>query len=344
MTISTCVSQYGSLGGTVRNCAGGPTPWGTWLTCEETELRRGAPGRGRQPLTKDHGWVFEVDPHRVDNNVSPAPLVGMGRYAHEAVAIDPETNVAYLTEDASRPFGLLYRFTPTDASGGYGSYRDGGALEAMYVPGVRDLSAVDRINTRFNDVEWVPVTDPAAVTVPTRLQFSDDQVTRSEKLEGAWYGRGAIYICASFARQENGSASKHDGQVWRYEPKTNTLTLELVFTGSRFNAPDNITISPFGGGVVLAEDSNDGNQYLVGVAHNGRPFPVARNALNRAEVAGVTFSDDHRTLFGNIYGGPGGGLTFAIRGPWDTISEADVRSGEGGVGPDHRLAESTVDE
>lgn len=338
------VSQYGSLGGTVRNCAGGRTPWGTWLTCEETELRRGALGRARQPLTKDHGWVFEVDPHDVDNNVSPTPLVGMGRYAHEAVAIDPETNVAYLTEDAARPFGLLYRFTPVDASGGYGSYRHGGVLEAMRVPGVDDLSVVHRVGTRFNDVTWVPVADPAAVTVPTRLQFSDDQVTRSEKLEGAWYGRGAVYICASFARQENGSSSQHDGQVWRYEPKTNSLTLELIFIGSRFNAPDNITVSSFGGGVVLAEDGNDGDQYLGGVARNGRAFPIARNALNSAEVAGVTFSDDQRTLFGNIYGGTGGGLTFAIRGPWDTISEANVRSGEGGVGRDRHLAESTVDE
>jgi secreted PhoX family phosphatase len=327
------LSQYGSLGGTVRNCSGGRTPWGTWLTCEETELRAGAPGRaGAGLLTKDHGWVFEVDPHNNDNNVSPTPLVGMGRYAHEAVAIDPETNVAYLTEDAADPFGLLYRYTPVDVSGGYGSYRSGGTLEAMYVPGVPDLSVVTRVNTRFNHVEWVLVPDPTALTVSTRSQLTDDQVTRSQKLEGASYGRGAVYVVASFAREENGSAARHDGQVWRYEPKTNSLTLELIFTGGRFNAPDNITISPFGGGVVLAEDGADGDQYLVGVAQNGEPFAIARNALNTAELAGVTFSDDHRTLFGNIYGGVGGGLSFAIRGPWDSVSPADPESNAGGVG------------
>jgi secreted PhoX family phosphatase len=327
------LSQYGSLSGTVRNCSGGRTPWATWLTCEETELRAGAPGRaGAGPLTKDHGWVFEVDPHNNDNNVSPTPLVGMGRYAHEAVAIDPETNVAYLTEDSASPFGLLYRYTPVDSSGGYGSYRAGGALEAMYVPGVPDLSVVTRVNTRFNHVEWVPVPDPTATTVPTRSQFTDDQVTRSQKLEGAFYGRGAVYVVASFAREESGSAATHDGQVWRYEPNVNSLTLELIFTGGRFESPDNITISPFGGGVVLAEDGHDGEQYLVGVAQNGRPFAIARNALNTAELAGVTFSEDHRTLFGNIYAGTGGGLSFAIRGPWDSVSPADPESNAGGVG------------
>jgi secreted PhoX family phosphatase len=324
------LSQYGSLGGTVRHCAGGRTPWGTWLSCEETELRQGAPGRGG-PYTKDHGWVFEVDPENNDNNASPTPLVGMGRYAHEAVAIDPETNTAYLTEDAASPFGLLYRFTPVDPGGGYGSYRAGGTLEAMYVPDVRDLSIVSRVNTRLNHVEWVPVPDPTAFTVSTRDQLTDEQVTRSQKLEGAWFDRGAVYIVASFAREENGSATRHDGQVWRYEPKNNSLTLELIFnSGGRFNSPDNITISPFGGGVVLAEDGSDGDQYLVGAAQNGRPFPIARNALNTSELAGVTFSDDRRTLFGNIYSGAPAGLSFAIRGPWDTLSPADPGSNAGG--------------
>ncbi|HZG95287.1 MAG TPA: alkaline phosphatase PhoX [Mycobacteriales bacterium] len=321
------LSEYGSLGGTVRNCAGGRTPWGTWLSCEETEVRAGM--RIHDGVFQhDHGWVFEVDPANPSNNVDPMPLTGMGRYAHEAVAVDPATSVAYLTEDAGAPYGLLYRFTPADAGGGYGSYRAGGLLEAMRLPDVRDLSEVRDVNTRFNDVDWVPVPDPLAVTVPTRMQLVDEEVTRAEKLEGAWYGDGHVFIVSSFASNDRAEGHPHDGQVWRYDPKANALTLELIFNGgscTRFGRPDNITVSPFGGGVILAEDGL-GDQYLVGVAQNGLPFPIARNALNTAELAGVTFSPDNRTLFGNIFGGTGGGLSFAIRGPWAAVSPANPRS------------------
>jgi hypothetical protein len=327
------LSEYGSLSGTARNCAGGKTPWGTWLTCEETEVRAGMPlqviGTQTVRYQRDHGWVFEVDPANIANNVNPTPITGMGRYSHEAVAVDPQTSVAYLTEDAGAPYGLLYRFTPANAAGGYGSYRAGGLLEAMRLPDVRDLSEVRHVNTRINDVEWVPVPDPLANAVPTRMQFADEEVTRAEKLEGAWYADGHVFIVSSFASSDRADGHPHDGQVWRYDPKTNSLTLQLIFTAgncTRFGRPDNIAVSPFGGGVILAEDGT-GDQYLVGVAQNGLPFPIARNALNTSELAGVTFSPDNRTLFGNIYSGQPAGLTFAIRGPWHRVSPARPSAG-----------------
>ena len=96
--------EYVSLAGTLNNCAGGRSPWNTWLTCEESE---GASGQ-----TKRHGYVFEVDPYDKDRNLDPKPIKALGRYAHESLAVDPDAGVIYLTEDAGSPNGLLYRWTP----------------------------------------------------------------------------------------------------------------------------------------------------------------------------------------------------------------------------------------
>ncbi|GLW62263.1 hypothetical protein Arub01_05070 [Actinomadura rubrobrunea] len=297
------ISQYVSLAGTATNCAGGRTPWGTWLTCEETE------GFGGQ--TKSHGWVFEVDPS--GRLTRPEPIKGMGRFAHEAVAIDPRTHVAYLTEDAANPFGLFYRFTPRVHRGGYGSYMAGGRLEAMYVPGLPDLSVVQEPGAVFR-VKWLKVPDPSAAATSTRKQF--DKITRSQKLEGAWWGHGKAYFVASYSRTGDGAAADHAGQVWTYDPHRQTIELELVFKpGGRFDGPDNITVSPYGGGVILAEDG-DGEQYLVGTTRKGRPFAFARNAFNGSEMTGVTFSPDGRTLFANRQDP---GVTFAITGPWHRL-------------------------
>ncbi|RKS71888.1 hypothetical protein BZB76_4699 [Actinomadura pelletieri DSM 43383] len=298
------VSQYVSLAGTAVNCAGGRTPWGTWLTCEETE------GIGGE--TKSHGWVFEVDPYGRDTK--PVPLTGLGRFSHEAVAVDPHTNIAYLTEDASKPFGLFYRFRPREHRGGYHSYLAGGRLEALNVRDVPDLSLVTEPGTRLH-ARWVAVPDPAAKQTSIRKQF--DKITRSQKLEGAWWGHGKAYFVASFAEKKAGSAGEHAGQVWTYDPRRNEIELQLIFKpGGRYDGPDNITVSPYGGGVILAEDG-DGEQYLVGTTRENKPFAMARNALNGSEFTGVTFSPDGRILFANRQSDPG--ATFAITGPWERL-------------------------
>ncbi|GAA3943456.1 PhoX family protein [Actinomadura viridis] len=297
------VRQEISLAGTSTNCAGGRTPWGTWLTCEETE--------GFTGQTKSHGWVFEVDP--TGRRTRPEPITGMGRFAHEAVAVDPHTHVAYLTEDASKPFGLFYRFTPRSHRSEYHAYMAGGRLDAMYVPDLPDLSVVQEPGATFR-VTWVKVPDPSAAATSTRKQF--DKITRSQKLEGAWWGHGKAYFVASYSEQAAGAAADHAGQVWKYDPRKETIELELVFKpGGRFDGPDNITVSPYGGGVILAEDG-DGEQYLVGTTRKGEPFAFARNAFNDSEMCGVTFSPDGRTLFASRQSP---GVTFAITGPWHRV-------------------------
>ncbi|MHA4848136.1 alkaline phosphatase PhoX [Rhodococcus sp. MSC1_016] len=323
------LGQYVSVAGTVNNCAGGITPWGTWLTCEETEARAGTGG-----FLLDHGYVFEVDPAGQDANrgKSPVPYKFLGRYAHEAVAVDPATNAIYLTEDASDPNGLYYRWTPPQGfRGGPGALRGlaqssggdtAGALQAMacFQDGVhvRDLSQATEPGVRYT-VQWVDVPDRDAKSTPVRKQFTDDQVTRSRKLEGQWWGDGGAYFVASFARTGDGSAAEHDGQVWFYDPATETITLKTLFgvnpdpavdTGN-YDGPDNITVSPHGG-VILAEDG-DGISHLVGVTAEGEPFALARNELNDSEFCGPAFSADGKTLFASIQSP---GLLLAIRGPW----------------------------
>ncbi|HET6634909.1 MAG TPA: alkaline phosphatase PhoX, partial [Streptomyces sp.] len=291
------------IAGTSTNCAGGHTPWNTWLTCEETELRTGEDG-----YTKDHGFVFEVsfDP---EHRTNPEPLKEMGRFQHEAVAIDPRNGVCYETEDAfDRPFGLFYRFLPWRPHGGFDSLRAGGRLEAMRVPGVPDLSVVQEPGTTFEHIEWVEVPDPLAKQTPIRFQdFGPQGITHGQKLEGCYWGGRCVYFVSSFAKSADGSAADHQGQVWRYDPDARRLTLVVAFGPDKDvdlpgESPDNICLAP-SGGLMVCEDGS-GAQHVFGVTRSGNVYPMARNRQNIGtdaepawgEFAGVTFSPDYRTM------------------------------------------------
>ncbi|RFU84116.1 DUF839 domain-containing protein [Streptomyces triticagri] len=309
-----------AIAGTAVNCAGGPTPWGTWLTCEETEDKAGTNG-----YTKDHGFIFEVDP--VDPHRSGAhPLEDMGRFQHEAIAVDPRRGIIYETEDAfERPFGLFYRFLPNKPHGGLGSLRAGGKLQAMRVPGVPDLSAIDETGACFDGIEWVDVPDPLAAETPIRFQdFGAEGITHAQKLEGCYWGGKSVYFVSSYARSKEGSAGDHYGQVWRYEPERRRLTLVIVFgpdTDVQLpgEEPDNICLAP-SGGLMVCEDG-EGAQHVFGLTRRGEVYAMARGAQNVGtpeepewgEFAGVTFSPDEDTMYVNCYNP---GTTFAVTGPW----------------------------
>ncbi|MFE5957893.1 alkaline phosphatase PhoX [Streptomyces rubiginosohelvolus] len=309
-----------AIAGTAVNCAGGPTPWRTWLTCEENEDKAGTNG-----YTKDHGFIFEVDgadPRRT----GAVPLTAMGRFQHEAIAVDPKSGIVYETEDAfEKPFGLFYRFLPEKPLCGTGSLRAGGELEAMRVPGVPDLSVVQETGTSFDRIEWVPVPDPLAKETAIRFQdFGPKGITHAQKLEGCYWGGSSVYFVSSFAHRDEGSAADHYGQVWRYEPKKRRLTLVVIFgpdTDIQLpgESPDNICLAA-DGGLMVCEDGG-GAQHVLGVTRRGEVYAMARGRQNIGtpeepewgEFAGVTFSPDGSTMYVNCYTP---GTTFAVTGPW----------------------------
>jgi len=306
------VRDFISLNGTIVNCAGGPTPWGTWLSCEESVE---GPEQG---WVKRHGYIFEVSA-TADSEVNPQPLRAMGRFVHEAVAVDPRDGIVYETED--RQTAGFYRFIPRER----GNLARGGRLQQLAIAGRAnyDTRTGQRVGTTL-PVTWVDIADPDpdADTISDLAIFEQGAARGAAtfaRLEGCWYADESIYFHAT----SGGDARV--GQVWRYQPggRFRRGRLTLVFESpSRevLDYPDNITVSPRGG-IVICEDGS-GEQYLRGLTPDGALFDFAKNVLNNTEFAGACFSPDGRILFVNIMGdttdaGTQGGRTLAIRGPWE---------------------------
>jgi secreted PhoX family phosphatase len=310
--------EYLSLAGTELNCGGGPTPWGSWLSCEECFETPGRDWSVGRPVRreKSHGYVFEV-PASHRGLVDPVPIKAMGRFEHEAAAVHAATGIVYLTED--RHHSLFYRYLPDVP----GRLVEGGRLQALAIDGRPSLATHN----------W-PQHPRIAVGEALRTCWVD--LDNVDPIENDLRLRGAAAGAATFARGEGLCAAGDTlvftctiggpdrlGQVFAYHPsrwegqvleKDEPGRLSLLAeasTESILRNADNLTMAPWGDLIVCEDTAHQCG--LVGIRPDGSHYQLADNTYTNSELAGVCFSPDGRTLFVNIQYP---GMTLAISGPF----------------------------
>lgn len=316
--------DFVSLSGTLINCAGGATPWGSWISCEETTLgqtqRTLKNGNKIGGFAKPHGYCFEVFAS-ANSSLTPVPLKAMGRFVHEAIAVDKKSGVVYLTEDMT-PAGF-YRFLPKRSK----RMAEGGVLQML---AVKDKANYDtrkgqKAGTSFA-ANWVTIDNPDPSEADTdELAVQKQGAAKGgalfTRLEGCHAdNKGRIYFTSTSGGDNNG------GQIWLYEPaRRDEGRLTLLFESpSReiLDMPDNICLHPKSKLLFICEDSDyigagaTPENYVKILTPDGRLADFAKNITPnffKSEFAGTTFSKDGKTLFVNLQTI---GATFAIWGDW----------------------------
>lgn len=291
-----------SLTGTMRNCSGGITPWETWISSEE-------PGSRGWFIEKRHGYNFEVNP--LNPLQSAEPLKAMGRFNHEAVAVDTASGIAYETEDNSN--GCFYRFIPNELE----HFEKGGVLQALKFvdENIRHTSEHPLELHKPYPCVWVTVDEPDPDENTVAKQAQEKGAAVFVRGEGIVAHSDGIY----FSCTTGGKAKL--GQFFKYipDPNNDSGTIELVYESTEkgvIEKPDNITLNEWGD-LIICEDNGLDTQCLIGLTPQGKVYYIASNS--RSEWAGACFSPDGKTLFANIQKGPG--VTVAIQGPWESLRD-----------------------
>jgi secreted PhoX family phosphatase len=310
--------EYLSLIGTVRNCAGGITPWNSWITCEESTLVKGAE---KGNLEQNHGYNFEIFASDKVGITVPVPIKAMGRFVHEAVAVHPTNGIVYQTEDSGD--SLFYRYLPNK----FADLHKGGKLQCLVIS---DWASADTRNwekletdkfpqRKSFDVHWIDLDNVEAPDDDLRLRGFKNGAARFARGEGIWYGKNELFFACT-----NGGHKSY-GQIFKYIPskyegqdreRESPGKLELFLESNdidTFQSCDNLTIAPWGD-VIICEDKSDAR--IIGITPEGKTYVIAKNiGYSQSEFAGPVFSPSGKTLFVNIQSP---GLTLAITGPWNS--------------------------
>ena len=268
--------SYRILGGTSVNCAGGPTPWGTWLSCEEV----------------DSGQVWECDP--TGNTVAVArPLLGW--FKHEACCVDPVHEHVYLSEDVDG--GCFYRFVPID-------YPDltAGTLQVA-CPGVLP-----------NTIEWQPVLDPNPVLpapgIPLRSQIPT--AIKYRRGEGMWFDSGIVYLVTTADHTVHAYDTTTGGISKLYEaasvPGTPLTDPDNIHVSARsrdvFVAEDSGGADPLDVCIIAPDGHIDRFLKVTGPDHGG------------SEVIGLTFNPAGTRFYLGSQRAATVGIVYEISGPF----------------------------
>ena len=303
--------QFLSLVGTNRNCAGGPTPWGSWITCEEDVAKKG------DSCETNHGYNFEI-PANGSGLIQPIPIKEMGRFNHEAVAVSPETGIVYQTEDQHD--GLIYRYIPNVP----GKLDEGGTLQALAIKNSPSFSTRNYDEQAIKvgeslEVEWITLEDIQPEEDDLRIRGFEAGAAMFARGEGMWYGNDEVYFaCTSGGKNKTGQVFKYQPSQFEGTPEESTNPGKLTLFAEPNDREilkycDNLTVSPWGD-VIIVEDTPDA--YMRGIRPDGEIYNIGRNIGSKSELAGVCFSPSGKSLFVNVQEE---GLTFSITGPWDKL-------------------------